>query len=323
MIKADHKRFVALITGFLISGLLLWLALRDINLAHVWQAFASVKLPQLALCIAFVFGGILLRSIRWRLILGLPRSEQLQVVRATFLGVLANMILPGRAGEFVRAITLARLRGTTVAGPLAGAVIDRLVDMLVLFVAGMVIYMVYPAGALLAKWLLALAIIFATIGALVALRVSKIYNLFREQWFALLRRVISKWPVSVETFLVELKREFVQSGRSSVRTELLLVVLLILAFDYIAFYTLMLAFGLSIPPLAPLLVWVFFAAGSILPSAPGYVGVYQVAAIFSLSLYQVPAATSVAFATVFQIIMLLVALAAAGPSSMQLFKERQ
>ncbi len=323
MIGTGRKRHIALITGFLISGVLLWLALRNIDIAHVWQAFASVKLTPLLLCIALVFCGILLRSVRWRIILGLPLSEQVHVSRATFLGVLANMILPARAGEFVRVITLARLRRTSVAGPLAGAVVDRLFDMLVLFAIGTVIYLLYPVGALLAKWLLAIAVIFASIVGLVAFRVSKIYELLREQLLRLLRRMLSKWSISVETFLVELKREFVQLSRNSVRAELLLIVLGILALDYAIFASLMLAFGLPVPMLAPLLVWVFFAAGSILPSAPGYVGVYQVAAIWSLSLYQVPAATAVALATVFQIVMLLVALVASGPGALQLFNNRQ
>lgn len=323
MIDTGRKRHLALMTGFLVSGLLLWLALRGIDIAQVWQAFASVRYLPLALCVALVFCEILLRSVRWRIVMGLPRSEQGLVARATILGVLANMILPGRAGEFVRAITLARLRGTSLAGPLAGGVIDRLIDMLVLLITGTVVYLLYPVGALLGKWLLGLTILFAALGGLAALRVSSLYRLFAAQWLALLRRMLSKWPVSVETFLVELKREFVQASRGSVRAELLLIVLLILAVDYATFAALLAAFGLSVPPLAPLLLWVFFAAGSILPSAPGYVGVYQVAAIWALALFAVPAATAVAIATVFQIVMLCVALLAAGPSALRLFQDRQ
>ncbi len=92
----------------------------------------------------------------------------------------------------------------------------------------------------------------------------------------------------------------------------LLIVLLIMTLDYAAFTLLLYAFQLHISPEAPLFLWVFLAAGSALPSAPGYLGVYQVAAVWALSLFAVPAPTAVAIATTLQLIMLVVSLLMTG-----------
>ena len=53
------------------------------------------------------------------------------------------------------------------------------------------------------------------------------------------------------------------------------------------------------------------AASSALPSAPGYVGVYQLAAVWSLSSYNVPSYQAIAAAFVLQIVALAVSIVGA------------
>jgi len=68
------------------------------------------------------------------------------------------------------------------------------------------------------------------------------------------------------------------------------------------------------------LLWVCLAAGSALPSAPGYVGVYQVASVWALGVFAVSPATAVALVTVLQLSTLLVAIAMAGPGAREIFR---
>jgi hypothetical protein len=69
--------------------------------------------------------------------------------------------------------------------------------------------------------------------------------------------------------------------------ELILLAILILCADCGGIAAVLQAFNLSLPFEAPLLLLVFLAAGSALPSAPSYVGVYQVASVWALSIYSV------------------------------------
>jgi uncharacterized membrane protein YbhN (UPF0104 family) len=116
-----------------------------------------------------------------------------------------------------------------------------------------------------------------------------------------------------EVFLAELRDEFRRLLASWLSIELVFLAALILCADYGAIAALIHAFDLSLPVEAPLVLWVFLAAGSALPSAPGYVGVYQAAAVWALSLFSVSAPTAVAVATVLQITTFAVALVLAGP----------
>ena len=102
--------------------------------------------------------------------------------------------------------------------------------------------------------------------------------------------------------------------------KLLLLATLILGTDYAAIAVLLHAFNLSLPLAAPLLLWVCLAAGSALPSAPGYVGVYQAASVWALGVFAVSPATAVALVTVLQLSTLLVAIAMAGPGAIEILR---
>ena len=52
--------------------------------------------------------------------------------------------------------------------------------------------------------------------------------------------------------------------------------------DYSAFWLMLRAFDWSLPVQAAMTVGVFLAIGSLLPAAPGYVGIYQVACVLAL-----------------------------------------
>ena len=136
----------------------------------------------------------------------------------------------------------------------------------------------------------------------------------------LAKRWLQRWPLQPEIFLAQLREEFRRLLGSWPGIRLVLLAALILCVDYGALAALLQAFDLSLPVEAPLLLWVFLAAGSALPSAPGYVGVYQVAAVWALSLFAVSAPTAVAIATVLQITTLAVAIVMAGPGAMGIFK---
>ena len=59
-------------------------------------------------------------------------------------------------------------------------------------------------------------------------------------------------------------------------------------------------------------VGVFLNAGMLLPAAPGYIGIYQIACIFALGLYGVGEAEAVAFSVVMQLVVLSVLLVSGG-----------
>lgn len=315
----NWRKHAAIGAGFVLSAFFLWLALRQVDGASLSKAFATMNLLPVVFCAGALSVGILLRGIRWRVIAGCPKNEQHNFSRATNLGVLANLIFPARAGEFVRVITLAKLSNSSLPGPLASALIDRLVDVFVLAVCASILYWTLPISDLVGRWLTVFLIVASVIVLLVVVFAGS-SGLGEALISRLAKRWLQRWQLKPEVFLAELRSQFRRLLGSWLSVELVLLATLILCADYAAIAALISAFDLLLPVEAPLLVWVFLAAGSALPSAPGYVGVYQVAAVWALFLYAVSAPTAVAIATVLQLTTLAVAFAMAGPEALGMFK---
>lgn len=319
MNSLNWRKHSAIVAGFVLSAFFLWLALREVDGVSLVKVFAAINLLPIVFCAGALSVGIMLRAIRWRVIAGFPKKEQSNFSRATNLGVLANLILPSRAGEFVRVITLAKLSNSSLPGPLASALIDRLVDVFILAACASILYWTLPISTLVGKWLTVFLIVSSVIVILVVVY-ARSSGLGEAMISRLAKRWLQKWPLKPEVFLAELRSEFRRLVGSWLSIELLFLVGLILFADYGAITALLHAFDLNLTADAPLLLWVFLSAGSALPSAPGYVGVYQVASIWALSLYAVSAPTAVAIATVLQLTTLIVAITMAGPGAMGIFK---
>lgn len=312
-------KHASIAAGFVLSAFFLWLALRQVEGESLRKAFVTMNMWPVMFCAAALSAGILLRGVRWRVIAGFPKKEQHNFFRATNLGLLANLIFPGRAGEFVRVITLAKLSNSSLPGPLASALIDRLVDVFILAACASSLYWALPISAFVGKWLT----VFLILGSVIALLVvvyARSSGLVEVLISRLAKRWLQGWPLKPEVFLAELRNEFRRLLGCWLSVELVVLAGLILCADYAAIAGLIQAFDLSLPAEAPLLLWVFLASGSALPSAPGYVGVYQVAAIWALSFYAVPEPTAIAIATVLQLTSLAVAIAMAGPGALGIFK---
>ena len=313
--RRNWKHKTAIGAGFVLSGFFLWLALLQVDIVSLGKAFATIKYIPVLLCAGAISLGIMLRALRWRVIAGFPTTEQHNFSRATNIGTLANLLFPGRAGEFIRVITLAKLSRSSLPGPLASALIDRLIDAFVLLASASVLYWLFPISTLIDKWLT----VFLIVGCIITLLIvfyARSSGIGEVLIARLTQRWLHRWPPKPEIFLTELRNEFRRLLSSWLSIELMLLAALILLIDYGAIAALLQAFALSLPFEAPLLLWVFLAAGSALPSGPGYVGVYQVAAVWALSLFNVSAPTAVAIATVLQITTLAVAIVMAGPAAL-------
>lgn len=298
--------------GLAVSAVFVWITVRSIDADALRRALAGINYWAVLACGFAVAMGMVCRSIRWRVIANGPIAEHSVFSRATNIGVLSNMIFPGRAGEVIRILTLIRVSSYKLPRALASAMIDRFVDVLVLLLSGLLVYLYIPTAAILERWLLALGAILlsgiATVGLVLWQK-----DMFRKLGRAWLQRILRRWALKPEVFLSELFRELRMLAHGRLPVNLLGISIVIWSMDYLAVTSILMALHLSLPIEAPLLLWVFLAASSALPSAPGYVGVYQVSAIFALSFYRVDASHAVAVALVLQAATLVVAILMALP----------
>ena len=73
--------------------------------------------------------------------------------------------------------------------------------------------------------------------------------------------------------------------------------------DFSTLWCVMLALDWSLPFLAAMLVGVFLGAGGSLPSAPGALGIFQVACVLALRVFDIPESGAVAYSVVVQALL--------------------
>ncbi len=304
---AVRSRLTA-IAGIGISFIFLWLAIKQISPDSMRAAFASITVYPLLLAGGTMIVGILLRAVRWLLLSGCKSGDLFAFVRATVLGVFFNFVFPLRAGELVRVMILHKLLSATFARVLSSSFVDRLFDITVLLAVATALYFISPIGNLINGWISGLIVFFGIVGlAIIGTSGRTVVGQL------VVRRLANNWrfsyknrPVHIADFIKLLSVELEKSIHRAMHLGPVIIAILILMIDYATITFVLNAFELDIPISAPMTLWVFLAAGSALPAVPGYVGVYQLASVWALSLYGIPANTAVAVAVIIQVTTLMI-----------------
>lgn len=119
--------------GVVLSLLLAYLALRDVDLGALQAALRNQEYIYLLPAGAVLAAGVTLRAWRWQLLFEPGSRPRLaHVVSALLIGYLFNTILPARAGELARVQALGRRTGISRAHVLATVVLERAFDLVVL-----------------------------------------------------------------------------------------------------------------------------------------------------------------------------------------------
>lgn len=129
------KAKLSIVAGFLVSGLLLYLALRNIDFSNLAAIYSRVDPVYLLPFAAVAALELLVRGARWRLLM-LPSNPGIRLMDAFKIetaGLALNNILPMRLGELARATFAARLFKIPLLTVLATILVERLVDIIVLF----------------------------------------------------------------------------------------------------------------------------------------------------------------------------------------------
>jgi hypothetical protein len=208
---------------------------------------------------------------------------------------------------------VARWADIPLSRSVASTIIDRLLDMAVLATSAVAICALSPVERLIGHWLLILAIL---VGGIAALLLA--FAILRLDWQQIalraLGRILARWSIGPAAFLNEFRAELVTILRGWRSVQLLASVILVWTADCLAIASALMAYHLHLPIEASLVVWVFLGAGTMLPSAPAYVGVYQIAIVWALSVYGISPSVGVALAVSLQAITTLTAALMASPT---------
>lgn len=289
------KRWL-IILGTLFSIILLIFVFSQLDWQTFFVTLQAVHLEPLIFSILIVIFSIVLRAVRWNVIANLPLSYLPPFWQATNIGYLGNIIYPVRAGELLKIFAIHHFAKVPLGRAFASAVLDRISDVIMLGLFTLALLWVH-GGRLDPRIGSGVMIIFIITLIAMILLIGFVHRLHHwvQQW------QLQKWHSLKEWLLhgLETLQSFQQSRHLII---VLLLTLTLFMLDAYWMWLVMGAFGWQLPFEAGITVSVFIVIGAALPSAPGYVGVYQLACLLALGLYGVDSTRAVAFSIVLQLL---------------------
>jgi len=287
------------IIGSIISVVFLYLALRGTQWDVLWAVLKQTRYAYFIPAIVATMLGHYARAYRWKfMLLPIKPIATSRLFSATMIGFMANNLLPARLGELVRAYVLGRREQISRTASFATIVYERIVDVFCLLVLLWVMLTKAPGPEWLRKsavWLLVLnAILMA------AMLVMERYRSTVSRWVVAFSRplkpnVQSKIQRATDGYLVGL------AGMARVGTLLPIAATSILVwfFALLGIYFTLGAIDMHVPAFASVSLVVLIAMGSMIPSAPAYIGTTQYACIIALGLFGIGKSEALAYSILY------------------------
>ena len=317
-----RTRPLLLVAGFVVTLAGIVFAVRGVALDDAGDALADANLWWLVPSFAVFVAGVFLRGLRWWALFAADARPPLrEVTRALLVGYFFNNILPMRAGEAARVISLHGRTRTPRAETLGTVVAERVFDLLALLA---ILFAAYPWLPEL-SWVRAAAIFAFVVVAGVA---GLVFVLVRWDERAIhwllspLRRVRRDgFAERVEHAAINATRGLVAIRHPRIALEAMALTVASWVVLSCSYWILMHAFSLDLPFVAALLVTVTINMGLVLPSSPAALGVFEAATVIALGAFDIPQAQALSYAVVLHLLNLVPFLAAGaallGPAALR------
>jgi uncharacterized protein (TIRG00374 family) len=280
------KPWVKMLLIFLISTVFLYFFFRKVEWKRILETLTDVDPILFILIILMVPLHLVTRAIRWTYLL---RQEKKNVsfynrFAANTVGFTVSFIFPGRLGELVKPLYLAKKENMKKGFVLGTQVVERIFDILTmcfllgLFLLAKPIFPAYfraqpEAYEKLQFWGI-IGLIFAVV--LVLLILSLYF--FRAKTLSVIKFVLKPFPKKISHFILEMVEEFIQGLKffHSVGDMLLYVLLSLVVWIGIMFYYWVFCFAYHVyVPFFLLVPYIFLTmVGASIPT-PGMVGGYD------------------------------------------------
>ncbi len=300
-----NKRYLQLAAGIAVSALFLWVVTRDVLMAEVWQAMRSAKPGWLVLVAGVSVLSVYARAQRWKMLFAHLRPVATRTLFASqALGYAANAVLPLRAGEAVKAYSIARKEKLPLSTAFATVVLERVFDLVtvgaLLAIAIILVPIPESAGPQVTG---AVRLLGAVAGLVTALILALI--LFQDVSLRWLDRFIDRFPKRIGAPVGATVHSFVDGLHALTDLRQLLTLLLTSAYVWATlaapFALVAVAMGMDVGYDVPVLRLAIVATALVavfvmIPAAPGFVGTFQAGCIVALSIFGVPKSEALGYA---------------------------
>ncbi len=297
-----QRKWAYSMIGLAVSGLLLWVLFRNIDFGELFVVLKGANYYWLIPNILLVILAMPQRALRWQVMLApIKRVAFSSTMAATCIGFMANNVLPLRLGEFVRAYSLSSQDPEiTKSASLANIFVERMVFDLVallLIFGGVLLVSDLPISDQMQS-----GIMMATVIALLGLAFMLALAIKPKQAGDLMTKYLAFLPDAVtdrvKGIVIKFSRglEFLTDyGRVLNVTGQTIVLWLCMGLSN---YFVFMSFGFDLPLTASYVLLVVVSISILIPSTPGFVGVYHAGVVWTLTTYGIGKENALSFALV-------------------------
>ncbi|MEY4669192.1 MAG: hypothetical protein RL518_1891 [Pseudomonadota bacterium] len=303
------KKFIQLLVGCSISAAMMYMAFKDLDTAQLTQNLLTIEwwpaIPFLAVFALHFY----LRAVRWRFLLPAPQGERTSLRKlfdSMMLGNLSTYLLPFRLGEFIRPLVLSRWSEYSFASSFISVVIERFFDLSAVLISFAIVVPMLPE---LPGWAVLGAYSLGTLALalLLFLVLGCLFPVFIRNMVAL---VVSPFPEGLARVSTRFFGDLLD-GAAVIRTPTRLGAIVVLTgliwlTAFLQFYSLLFMFPLEQKSfLLGVTLCVFVSLAVALPSAPGFVGVFQMGCVAAAALFAYPTAAAQLYSIIVHLLTFL------------------
>jgi uncharacterized protein (TIRG00374 family) len=298
------KRILRIVAALVLTAGAVWLSFRNIDWTELGKVLGRVQWVWALAAAANTVFSVYALGWRWEILLRpQTRIPLRKLFRFNILSQLVNIIAPARMGEFVRAYLVSKEGGASVSFTLGTILVERLLDLFV-FAA---VWIVTPA-------LLAVSGPFAPRSAVRALFfVPALILISFAVWPKLFQRAaafgVRLFPSKIRERILRIVQQALEAFATlrGTRASMVLVAWTVgLIFSQILTNVLVFrALGLSLGFGPALIVLLAVQAGSLPPSAPGKIGVFEYAVILALAVFGIARSEALAYGLILHLTVFL------------------
>jgi len=271
------KNAVVAFFGLSLGGFFLWLAVRDVDLRQLGMAAANIRVTSVAYALACYWIAMILRIARWSSLLNqLASVRTVQVAETLVIGYAVNNVLPARLGELFRADYAKRRFGMSRTMVLGSILIERLLDLCIILLClllGLAVTELHGKHSQAGFEIIAL-----NAALLIGVVILAIYFLRSGE--------LRSYPIpaAVSRLAHDLRTGIKSLNRRSVTVAVALS-LGIWAFEILALWWMFHAVAADLSLNQTLLVMGAASLSTLVPTAPGYIGTYQLVFVLAMGVF--------------------------------------
>ena len=258
-------------------GCLVWV-LHGYPLADLMPNIRSLDWRWVSIAVLADLSVYLTHAWRWNTLLSpIIRLRLGRTVQAIYIGLFANEVLPLRVGELIRCYLLAHWNDLRLSLGFASLGVERLIDgvwMLIAFLITASLVKGIPEDLVILVQIIGLLVLAGTVVLFWIIR-------HKQQAHAVVRE--SRWSSTLRHVLEGLHL----MGNLRTLSLTSAISLLYLVLQFFTVYALMRAYGLDLSFWAAAGVLTIVRLATVVPNAPGNVGLFQAACVMALHLFDV------------------------------------